>query len=163
MLLFKKEVNNDIFVYQEGIISGKRCLSINDKDCEQIKNNTFKHPDEDKTYKIKGDYVRGISLVSSNGEKIGIVSNKWYEYITILFPLILAVFGVMGGIVGGALAGMLIAINIFSNAVIIRAHIKVIIKIILLLVLFMGIAVLWFCLFALTAGGIQQALDSFLL
>jgi len=159
MLCCEKEFEGDNYIYKEGYISSKIYLSINGVECEKIKTRIFKNPEKEITYKIRGDYVRGIDLITSEGKKIELIKNKWFHYLIIFLPFIFVV-GVIGGWIGGAIAGAIMAIDIFINAMLLRLPIKKVYKVLSIIGVFLISILLWVGLFILCSGGFDKAISS---
>lgn len=150
------EYNGNKIVYKEGLVSEKIILNINGVECERIKSHCYRNKENNEEYKIKGNYVFGVNLITSDGTKIAVIKNKWYQYFVLFFPLLMIGFlGVKGGVVGGAIAGGLSAINIFFNGAMIRLKIKTILKTIYIILFFLLMLSIWTVLFMLLNGGVS--------
>ena len=108
-------------VYEEGFWAGKRSLTINGTPLQAIDKKSFAYGSKKIT--LKGNILTGVILEMDGNEEQIVPKPTWYETLfTILmfsvgiiwgnFPVLCAIFPVIGGAIGGFLSAMFAMINL---------------------------------------------------
>lgn len=117
----KESVNHPVYgqiVYEEGVWSGKKIITVGGRELKKINKNTFVFSEGENPVmaSLKGSWLVGATL-RVGGEEIRLVSKPaWYEWILAFLPFVLvtvwgnsvplcSIIPVAGGALGGALGG----------------------------------------------------------
>lgn len=114
-------------------------------------------------YLVKGNFVTGVTIVSSKKETIVLAKNKWYDWIMIFLPILGMAVGVaLCGAIGGALSALFTFSGAIINAIISRSKIPLGGKIPLQLLVTVGVNAIWFACWYVIAVVILSMTIAFL-
>lgn len=112
-------------VYEEGIWSGKKTITINGTALQKAKKNVYMLADEENVQvTLRGSVLTGASL-NIRGEEICVFAKPaWYDWLLSFLPLALimiwgnsislcSIIPVVGGAIGGALGGVGLVVTMF--------------------------------------------------
>ena len=105
-------------VYSEGLMLGRRSITLNGKPMTKVNKRLFTSDDGRVKISIAGDLFKGEKLLINNIDEISVIPPcKWYEIaITVFIIAFLITWGnvvslvkiipIVGGVVGGAISGL---------------------------------------------------------
>jgi hypothetical protein len=140
------------FEYDENIWTGKKNLVINGAPAEKLTKKEFKF--EDTSYRVKGSFLSGVSLITDKGDTIVLCKNAWWEWVLIFVSFLYLGLGIFGGAIGGALSAVAAFLVAAVNALVLRTDMNVLIKVIMCLAFIVIGFFVWFGLYILIATAI---------
>ena len=122
-----KDEKLDEIKYEEGFWTGKRTLTINDKELKKIDKNNFEFQNGEEVRKVQvtGNAITGVKLIDDNNNIELVSKPKWYEIVLscFIFAFILIwgnsvtlckIFPLVGGAIGGLISGAFAMLNLFA-------------------------------------------------
>ena len=112
-------------VYEEGIWTGKKTLSVDGCTFEKVSKTKYTCTTEDSymSAELKGSFMTGVEVRINGGDRITLLrKTQWYEILLAILPFVFVltwgnspalckIFPVVGGAIGGAISGLIMAID----------------------------------------------------
>lgn len=130
----KKQIDDNLYEYNENFITGKQELIINGEVLEKTQKHSYKSKDG-KVYKVDGNFFSGVTLECKK-DKVVLHHNTWFENLLISLPMLLFIAGCFFGIDGGIIGGIVAFVCMFVCASVFHSNLKTWIKIVLSVLLF---------------------------